>query len=47
MHGGKTVSVVFPAYNEEQYIRPALAENGIRIVDCNDCDDAELDRVDQ
>ncbi|MEO7276016.1 MAG: glycosyltransferase family 2 protein [Vicinamibacterales bacterium] len=24
MHGGKTVSVVFPAYNEEQYIRPAI-----------------------
>jgi glycosyltransferase involved in cell wall biosynthesis len=24
VHGGKTVSVVFPAYNEEQYIRPAI-----------------------
>ena len=26
MHGGKTVSVVFPAYNEEQYIRPAVED---------------------
>ena len=26
MHGGKTVSVVFPAYNEEQYIRPAIED---------------------
>jgi glycosyltransferase involved in cell wall biosynthesis len=24
MHGSKSVSVVFPAYNEEQYIRPAI-----------------------
>lgn len=26
MHRGKTVSVVFPAYNEEQYIRPAIED---------------------
>jgi glycosyltransferase involved in cell wall biosynthesis len=26
VHGGKTVSVVFPAYNEEQYIRPAIED---------------------
>ena len=26
MHGSKTVSVVFPAYNEERYIRPAVAD---------------------
>ena len=26
MHAGKTVSVVFPAYNEEQYIRPAIVD---------------------
>ena len=26
MHGAKTVSVVFPAYNEEQYIRPAIED---------------------
>ena len=26
MHAGKTVSVVFPAYNEEQYIRPAIED---------------------
>jgi glycosyltransferase involved in cell wall biosynthesis len=26
MHSGKTVSVVFPAYNEEQYIRPAIED---------------------
>ena len=26
MHGTKTVSVVFPAYNEEQYIRPAIED---------------------
>jgi glycosyltransferase involved in cell wall biosynthesis len=26
MHGGKTVSVVFPAYNEEQSIRPAIED---------------------
>ena len=26
MHGGKTVSVVFPAYSEEQYIRPAMED---------------------
>jgi glycosyltransferase involved in cell wall biosynthesis len=26
MHGGKTVSVVFPAYNEELYIRPAIED---------------------
>jgi glycosyltransferase involved in cell wall biosynthesis len=24
VHGSKTVSIVFPAYNEEQYIRPAI-----------------------
>ena len=32
MHGGKTVSVVFPAYNEEQYIRPAIDDFLIRDV---------------
>lgn len=26
MYGSKTVSVVFPAYNEEQYIRPAVED---------------------
>jgi len=26
VHRGKTVSVVFPAYNEEQYIRPAIED---------------------
>jgi glycosyltransferase involved in cell wall biosynthesis len=26
MHGSKTVSVVFPAYNEEQYVRAAVNE---------------------
>jgi glycosyltransferase involved in cell wall biosynthesis len=26
VHAGKTVSVVFPAYNEEQYIRPAIED---------------------
>lgn len=26
MHGSKTVSIVFPAYNEEQYIRPAIED---------------------
>jgi glycosyltransferase involved in cell wall biosynthesis len=26
MHGSKSVSVVFPAYNEEQYIRPAIED---------------------
>jgi glycosyltransferase involved in cell wall biosynthesis len=32
VHGGKTVSVVFPAYNEEQYIRPAIDDFLIRDV---------------
>jgi glycosyltransferase involved in cell wall biosynthesis len=26
MHGSKTVSIVFPAYNEEKYIRPAVQD---------------------
>lgn len=26
MHGSKSVTVVFPAYNEEQYIRPAIED---------------------
>jgi glycosyltransferase involved in cell wall biosynthesis len=26
LHGSKTVSVVFPAYNEEKYIRPAVQD---------------------
>jgi glycosyltransferase involved in cell wall biosynthesis len=29
MHGSKTVSVVFPAYNEERYIRPAVEDFSI------------------
>src|SRR3954453_19642591 len=32
VHGGKTVSVVFPAYNEEQNIRPAIDDFLIRDV---------------
>jgi polyphosphate kinase len=31
----------------EQHVRPALDEAGIRIVDCAECDDKELERVDQ
>jgi glycosyltransferase involved in cell wall biosynthesis len=26
MYAGRTVTVVFPAYNEEQYIRPAVED---------------------
>jgi len=31
----------------EQVIRPALAEEGIRVIDCDRCDPAELARVDR
>src|SRR3954466_3572815 len=31
----------------EQQVRPALSREGIRIVDCAECDDRELERVDQ
>jgi polyphosphate kinase len=31
----------------EHHVRPALASAGIRVVDCAECEDAELDRIDQ
>jgi polyphosphate kinase len=31
----------------ERNVRPALAEEGIRIIDCSDCSDPELARVDE
>jgi len=31
----------------ERHLRPALAEHGIRVVDCADCDHGELDTVDR
>jgi polyphosphate kinase len=31
----------------EQELKPSLAENGIRIVDCDDCDDPELRAIDK
>jgi polyphosphate kinase len=31
----------------EERIRPALAEHGIRIVDCEDCDQEELQKIDE
>ena len=31
----------------ERHVRPALASEGIRVVDCTECEDAELDKIDQ
>jgi polyphosphate kinase len=31
----------------EDHIRPALTENGIRVIDCDDCDSGELERIDR
>jgi polyphosphate kinase len=31
----------------ERHVRPALQSEGIRVVDCAECEDAELDRIDQ
>jgi polyphosphate kinase len=31
----------------EDEVRPALAEHGIRVIDCEDCDSGELERIDR
>jgi polyphosphate kinase len=31
----------------EDHIRPALTEHGIRVIDCQDCDSGELERIDR
>jgi polyphosphate kinase len=31
----------------EEHVRPALAEHGIRVIDCADCDPGELERIDR
>jgi polyphosphate kinase len=31
----------------EEHVRPALAEHGIRVIDCSDCERAELEAVDR
>jgi polyphosphate kinase len=31
----------------EQHVRPALAEHGIRVIDCADCEAAELEAIDR
>ncbi|HEV2873530.1 MAG TPA: polyphosphate kinase 1 [Thermoleophilaceae bacterium] len=31
----------------EEHVRPALAEHGIRVIDCQDCDSRELEAVDR
>jgi polyphosphate kinase len=31
----------------EEHVRPALAEHGIRVIDCQDCDAAELEKIDR
>jgi polyphosphate kinase len=35
------------AYLWERELKPALAENGIRVVDCAECESAELDAIDK
>jgi polyphosphate kinase len=31
----------------EEHVRPALAEQGIRVMDCQDCDSSELEKIDR
>jgi polyphosphate kinase len=31
----------------EEHVRPALAEHGMRVVDCEECDNAELEAIDK
>jgi polyphosphate kinase len=31
----------------EEHVRPALAEHGIRVIDCDACDEGELDKIDR
>jgi polyphosphate kinase len=31
----------------EDHVRPALTEHGIRVIDCQDCDTAELEKIDR
>jgi polyphosphate kinase len=31
----------------EDHVRPALTEHGIRVIDCQDCDSRELERIDR
>ena len=31
----------------EEHVRPALAEQGIRVIDCQECDDGELEAIDR
>ena len=31
----------------EDHVRPALAEHGIRVIDCEDCDGRELEKIDR
>jgi polyphosphate kinase len=31
----------------EEHVRPALAEHGIRVIDCQDCDSRELEAIDR
>jgi polyphosphate kinase len=31
----------------EEHVRPALAEHGIRVIDCQDCDSRELEKIDR
>ncbi|HEV3378537.1 MAG TPA: polyphosphate kinase 1 [Thermoleophilaceae bacterium] len=31
----------------EEHVRPALAEHGVRVIDCQDCDAAELEKIDR
>src|ERR671918_1101441 len=31
----------------EDHVRPALAEHGIRVIDCDDCDGQELEQIDR
>jgi polyphosphate kinase len=31
----------------EDHVRPALTEHGIRVIDCQDCDDGELEKIDR